>query len=443
MASISSLGVGSGLDLSGLLDQLQEAEQEKLVPIQQQQAEQKTKISAYGQLQSALSKVQSSASDLTDPELFNSVTSSVEGESVEAAATPDAPPGRYNVNVERLATASSIATQGVDEEAVLNAGTEASIDVTLGDGTPTSSITVEADSTLSDVRDAVNESDSGVSASIVFDGNQHRLALASKETGQQAAIDTVVFNGLDSLTLDTTTEVTGQDAKLNVNGIDITSASNQVEEAIQGTTLSLTDTGESTVAVERDDKSIRGAITDFVDSYNDMKSTTADLTSFSSEDGETQAGDLLGDSTTRMAESRLRSTMTESVDGDGLQTLEDAGISMNVDGELEIDEEQFDEALSTQPGAVQTLFTGTEDSQGIAGKVEEELDTMLGEDGMVEGAVTGAENQMDRLEERYSSMEDSIASTVDRYRTQFQELDSMVAEMNQTSSYLTQQLSAI
>nr|CDQ33988.1 Flagellar cap protein [Virgibacillus halodenitrificans] len=442
MASISSLGVGSGLDLSGLLDQLQEAEREKLVPIQQQQAEQETKISAYGQLKSALSKVQSSASDLTDPELFNSVTSNVEGDSVEAAATPDAPPGRYNVDVERLATASSIATQGVDEETVLNAGAEASLDIALADG-PEQNITVEADSTLSDVRDAINASDSGVSASVVFDGSQSRLALSSESTGAEASIDSVTFNGLDGLTLDENTEIQGQDAKLNVNGIEITSASNQVEEAIQGTTLSLTDTGESTVTVARDDESIRGAITGFVDSYNDMKSTTADLTSFSSEDGETQAGDLLGDSTTRMAESRLRSTMTESVDGDGLQTLEDAGISMNVDGELEIDEEQFDEALSTQPGAVQTLFTGTEDSQGIAGKVEEELDTMLGEDGMVEGAVTGAENQMDRLDERYASMEDSIATTVDRYRTQFQELDSMVAEMNQTSSYLTQQLSAL
>lgn len=442
MASISSLGVGSGLDLNGLLDQLQEAEQEKLVPIQQQQVDQKTQISAYGKLQSSLSEVQSSASDLNDPELFNSVTSNVEGESAEAAATPDAPPGRYDVEVQQLATASSIATQGVDEETVLNANTEASLDVTLNDGTA-QNIKVEADSTLSDVRDAINASDAGVSASVVFDGSQSRLAIASESMGAEAGIDSVTFNGLDGMALDDGTEIQGKDAKLDVNGVAITSDSNQVEEAIQGTTLSLTDTGESTVTVARDEESIRGAITGFVDSYNDMKSTTADLTSFSSEDGETQAGDLLGDSTTRMAESRLRSTMTESVGEDGLQTLEDVGISMNVDGELEIDDEQLDEALSTQPGAVQTLFSGTDESAGIAGRVEEELDTMLGEDGMVEGAVTGAENQMDRLDERYASMEDSIATTVDRYRTQFQELDSMVSEMNQTSSYLTQQLSAM
>lgn len=442
MASISSLGVGSGLDLNGLLDQLQEAEQEKLVPIQQQQVDQKTQISAYGKLQSSLSEVQSSASDLNDPELFNSVTSNVEGESAEAAATPDAPPGRYDVEVQQLATASSIATQGVDEETVLNANTEASLDVTLNDGTA-QNIKVEADSTLSDVRDAINASDAGVSASVVFDGSQSRLAIASESMGAEAGIDSVTFNGLDGMALDDGTEIQGKDAKLDVNGVAITSDSNQVEEAIQGTTLSLTDTGESTVTVARDDESIRGAITGFVDSYNDMKSTTADLTSFSSEDGETQAGDLLGDSTTRMAESRLRSTMTESVGEGGLQTLEDVGISMNVDGELEVDDEQLDEALSTQPGAVQTLFSGTDESAGIAGRVEEELDTMLGENGMVEGAVTGAENQMDRLEERYSSMEDSIATTVDRYRTQFQELDSMVSEMNQTSDYLTQQLSAM
>ncbi|RXE47014.1 flagellar filament capping protein FliD [Chromohalobacter israelensis] len=440
MASITSLGVGSGLDLNGLLDQLQEAEEEKLVPIQEQQDEQDAKISAYGQLQGALSKVQSSASSLNDPELFNSVTSDVKGDSVSVAATPDTPQGRYDVDVQQLATASSIATQGVDEEAVLNAGAEASLDVTLNDGTA-QNITIEADSTLSDVRDAINASDSGVSASIVFDGSQSRLAIASESTGAEAGIDSVTFNGLDGLTLDTATEIQGQDAKLDVNGIAITSDSNQVEEAIQGTTLSLSETGQSTVTVERDDGAIRDAITGFVDSYNSMNSTVDDLTSFDAESGD--AGELLGDGTTRMAETQLRSTLTGSVEGDGLNTLSDIGISMNVDGELEVDDEKLDDVLANQPGELQALFTGTGDTVGIAGRAEEELDTMLGDNGMVENAVTGAEEQMDRLDERYSSMQDSIASTVDRYRTQFQELDSMVAEMNQTSSYLTQQLSAL
>ncbi|MDF9434700.1 flagellar filament capping protein FliD [Chromohalobacter israelensis] len=440
MASIASLGVGSGLDLNGLLDQLQEAEQQKLVPIRQQQADQDAKISAYGQLQGALSKVQSSASNLNDPELFNSVTSDVEGDSVSAAATPDAPPGRYDVDVTQLATASSIATQGVDEEAVLNAGAEASLDVTLN-GETAQNITVEADSTLSDVRDAINASDSGVSASIVFDGSQSRLAIASESTGAEAGINSVTFNGLDGLALDTATEIQGQDAKLDVNGIAITSDSNQVEEAIQGTTLSLSETGQSTVTVERDDGAIRDAITGFVDSYNSMKSTADDLTSFDAESGD--AGELLGDGTTRMAETQLRSTLASSVEGDGLNTLSDIGISMNVDGELEVDDEKLDDVMANQPGELQALFTGTGDTVGIAGRAEEELDTMLGDNGMVENAVTGAEEQMARLDERYSSMQDSISSTVDRYRTQFQELDSMVAEMNQTSSYLTQQLSAL
>ncbi len=116
---------------------------------------------------------------------------------------------------------------------------------------------------------------------------------------------------------------------------------------------------------------------------------------------------------------------------------------MNVDGELEVDDEKLDDVMANQPGELQALFTGTGDTVGIAGRAEEELDTMLGDNGMVENAVTGAEEQMARLDERYSSMQDSISSTVDRYRTQFQELDSMVAEMNQTSSYLTQQLSAL
>ena len=86
MAGISALGIGSGLDLNGLLDQLEGAERQKLVPIVQQKGSYQAKISAYGKLEGALSQFQVAAERLNDRDLYQSVTSKVNGTGITAAA---------------------------------------------------------------------------------------------------------------------------------------------------------------------------------------------------------------------------------------------------------------------------------------------------------------------------------------------------------------------
>lgn len=437
MASISSLGVGSGLDLNGLLGQLHEAEQAKLEPIKQQQKAQESQISAYGQLQGALSQFQSSATSLKSQELFQSVTSDVQGGSVEAAATPDAPPGQYEVDVERLATASNAATGGIDQDAVLNEDTDAAIDITFGDK-PAKQVEVAQGSTLGDVRDAINASDADVTASLVFDGADYRLALSSQETGSDASIDTVDFGDL-GLAIETKTG--GDNAQVDINGIAISSQTNQLEEAIEGVTLNLVDAGRSTVTVERDTEAVSDAITNFIDGYNELKATTGELTSFDPETGE--AGELLGDSTMRMTESRLSSALSGGVESGEFRMLQDVGISLRVDGTLELDEARLDEAITQEPEALMAFFAGDGESAGMAGKLDAELDQMLGNQGLVDNAISGAETSLQNLDVRQAQMEKSIEQTIDRYRTQFGQLDTMIAEMNQTSQYLTQQLSGM
>ncbi len=115
MASISSLGIGSGLDLNGLLDQLQEAERGKLAPIEQQLETQQTKISAYGQLQTALSAFQDAADALNDSTLYESLSTNVSGEAFTATANGEAQPGSYNVSVTQLATSGTLATESVPD----------------------------------------------------------------------------------------------------------------------------------------------------------------------------------------------------------------------------------------------------------------------------------------------------------------------------------------
>ncbi|WP_148254131.1 flagellar filament capping protein FliD [Aidingimonas lacisalsi] len=441
MATIQSLGVGSGLDLNGLLDQLRSAEEEKLQPIENQQASYDAKISAYGELDSALSKFQSSLSTLNEPETFQSVTSEATGSAIDVAADSDAVPGEYGVSVTQLAQASSIATTRVDDTAAeQGAGT---VDITLADGTTTSVDITQEDSSLESIRDAINDSESGVSASVINDGTGYRLALSSVESGTEAAIDSVTFTGdlgASGLATDAATEQTAQNAQLSVNGVAIESQSNTVEGALQGVTLDLNETGDSRVTVEQDTGAIKDAVTSFVDDYNALQDTMADLTAFDSESGE--AAELMGDSTLRGIQSQLRSALGEGVEGDDgqLTLLSDVGISLEVDGRLSIDEETLDDVVATDQGTLVDFFAGSDAEGGLAGMLDAQLEAVTGTDGSLETAVEGLNTRTDGLDDRYESVQRNIDNTMARYQEQFSQMDSMVAEMNSMSSYLSQQL---
>ncbi|WP_085919945.1 flagellar filament capping protein FliD [Halomonas sp. CSM-2] len=444
MGAISSLGIGSGLDLNGLLDQLEDAEREKLVPIEQQVETENTKISAYGQLESALSEFQDSASALADGSLFESLSTNVSGESVGAAADETAMPGSYNITVDTLATRGTLASEGVDDaEAAL---TTAAQDMTFafGDGSETT-VAIAADSSMEDIRDAINaDENAGVNATIINDGTQDRLALSSRETGADASISNFSFSDAAPFAADTANTLQdGTDAALNVNGIDITSPTNQVEGAIQGVTLNLQSEGDSTVAVEQDTLAVREAVTSFVDSYNALKESTGELTNFNQETG--QAGPLNGDSTVRTVESRMRSVLSGDVaqEGDGFSMLSQVGISLEVDGTLSLDNDKLNDVVANDQQALSEFFAGSGDNPGLAGQVNTTVEQMLSTNGTVTGAISGSESRIESLSSRYTSMEQSIGQTIDRYRTQFGQLDGMIAEMNQTSNYLTQQFAAL
>lgn len=553
--SISSLGIGSGLDLNGLLDQLRDAERDKLKPIEQQREIEQTKISAYGRLESALSEFQSNASVLSNTSLYESLSTNTKGESVSAAADETAMPGSYNIDVTTLASRGTLASAGVTApDTVISANVDQQMEFTFGDGS-TRNVAITADSSLEDIRDAINADDNaGVNATIINDGsgtNEFRLALSSRETGADASISSFALEGtdltpdgsgaeagqlvitiadaaaitvtginlvVDGTLLDTTgidfaTDVTsgttladqlqsldaidtaiytdgeltittavgeaiaidggsalidesigvgvgtdgeptggtgstgthqaGTDANLNVNGITITSANNQVEGAIQGVTLNLQSEGASTVAVEQDTRAVREAVTGFVDSYNSLKTSIDELTSFNKETG--QAGELNGDNTVRRVESTLRSALSGGVasGGEGFSMLSDIGIAVELDGSLSVDEGRLDDAILNNQQALSNFFAGSVQATGLAEQINTSIAQMLSSDGTVQGAINSSKNRVESLNDRYTRMEQSIERTIGRYREQFSQLDAMIAQMNQTSDYLTNQFSAL
>lgn len=453
MATITSLGVGSGLDLNGLLTQLQASERQKLTPLTQQQSTQQTKISAYGRLQSAMGRLQESMTALNDTSTFRQQTSTVTGEGVSATAGETANAGRYDINVTQLAKGGSVASNSVAMDQVLTtAATDLTIEfgATYTDGVfdpnaaALSSYTLEiaADSTLEDVRDQINaDAEAGVTASIVNDGTGYRLALSSKETGKEASV--VGFSGLAQLTMDDATLRPGQDAELEVNGITITGTTNRIEEAIQGVTLNISAVSESPVSlvIERDEASLKETIEEFVSTYNEVRSTIDRMTAFNGE-GES-AGELLGDRTVRTIENRIRRDITDSLGSGDLNRLAQIGIDIDERGRLQIDETKLDEAIATNPQGLTAFFAGDTEEGGFAGRLNTTLESITADDGIIQVSVDSAERRIDSLGERIARTELSIERNIGRYRSQFAQLDGMIAQMNSTGSYLAQQFSML
>lgn len=460
---ISSLGVGSNLDLGSLLDSLKSSEQQRLKPLEAQKSSYTSKLSAYGILTGAVTDLQSAADKLNDASLYASTKASVSGEAVSAQTDDNAIPGNYEIKVSQLARAQSLIAAPVakDDEAIGKGG---SITIAVGDDDPVTIDLSAQDSSLKGIRDAINNSDADVSASIINDGSDtpYRLVLSANESGEdhQITITASDAEGADGTPLsdfldyDSATAsgamietVAAQDAELSVNGVDITRDSNTVSGAIQGVTLSLSAITDSAneVSVTRDTGTIKNAVKGFVSAYNSYQDRADKLTAFDSDEN-SKSGILLGDSTARSVASRLRSALNTPVAGNDLSALSDIGISLQIDGTLELDEDKLDTALAKDPRGVARLFTGQadgSDDDGVAGHVSAAIAQMTDQYGLLTSASDGIQNSIDNVNDRMDRVQDSIDHTMERYRQQFIQLDSLMSDLNSTKSYLSTQLSQL
>lgn len=464
MALTSSLGIGSGLDLSSLLDGLRSAEQQRLVPMQTQASSYNTKLSAYGTLQSTLSSFQSAAEALGDPALFQGVKTSSDSDAFTATAGSSAAPGSYSLEIGQLARRQSLVSTG-QAETDTPIGSGGTITLSLGDGAGNSSASVDIelsadDSSLSGIRDAINAADIGISASIVNDGSDtpYRLVLSSEATGTDSQISVSVAedNGgatplgallaydSDSQSGAMSESVAARNAELSVNGIAIVSQSNTVEEAIQGVTLTLAgETSEpQTLTASRDTGAVKSALQKFVSAYNRVNTLSDNLTAFDSESK--SSGVLLGDSTARSVEARLRGALNTPIDGGAFSGLAEIGISLQRDGSMEIDEEALDDALANNLAGVGQLLSGAGETGGLSQVLTSTLETLAGEESsLLQTATDGMRSRIDNLSDRMEREQESIDATIARYQKQFVQLDSVMAQLNSTSDYLTQQFESL
>ncbi|MGU3523319.1 flagellar filament capping protein FliD [Enterobacteriaceae bacterium C23F] len=458
MASISTLGIGSGLDLSTILDNLETAEKASLKPISAQQSSYTAKLSAYGTLKSALVAFQTANTALNKADLFTATKTSSSSSAFSATTTGNAVAGKYTISVSQLAQAQTLTsktTQADSKTAI--ASSDSTITIQQGGGKDPVTIDISAaNSSLSGIRDAINKADAGVSASIINVGNgQYRLSITSNDTGSDNAMTVSVsgdsalqsFMGYDASGNGGMQEsVTAQNAKLKVNNIDIENSSNTISDALEDITLNLNDTttGNQTLTITKDNSQAETAITTWVNAYNTLQDTFASLTKYTAVDAGTDAQDttngaLLGDSTLRTIQTQLKSMLTSS-GSSALKTLSQIGITSDAStGKLNIDSTKLETALKTGSANIKDLFMGDGKTTGITTTMDKNLTSWLSSTGIVQAATDGVSKTLKNLTQQYNDASTRIDNLVARYKAQFTQLDVMMSSLNSTSSYLTQQ----
>lgn len=389
---ITVTGLGSGLDIEGLVTSLVEAE--RAAPelrLAEQESIAQAELSAFGQLNSALSDFQSSIASLADSSLYSAVrASSGDVNSIYASATSAASEGSYDLEVTQLASSHSLASGGFADSDSTAIGT-GTLTIRLGntdydsDGDIYNGFTLNGDqqilsldidssnNTLQGISDAINAADAGVSASVVNDGGGYRLLLTSQFTGEENSLEISVTDddgndadtaGLSQLAFNssaTNMEQTAAaaDALFKINGLTISSSENQVNDALEGVTLDLkaVTSAPVSITVERDLATIESAVLGFVTAFNQLQDTFTGVAGYDSASG--TGGLLQGDFTVGAIENGIKGILRgtpEGVNGE-LQRLSQIGISTNADGSLSLDTAVLNSALQDDLQGVSALFT--------------------------------------------------------------------------------------
>ncbi len=451
MPSIVSTGIGSGLDIAGIVQQLVAAEGQPVESrLGQQEIRAQSKLSAFGSLKAALSDVRDKLEIMRslDQFLARKASSSNEDKFTVSAGT-SALPARYSLEVVQLAQAHKL-TSGAftGSDAVVGTGT---LTVTVGGATM--NVDVDAtNNTLSGIRDAINAASDnpGVAATIVNAESGSYLIMTAEDSG---AANTITINqaggdgGLAALEYDPgaglvsmSESIAPQDALIRIDGLDVISSTNVFAGAVEGVTITALEatTGPAeTLTVENDHKAAKQLVNDFIASYNALIKTFDQLTAY---DAEAELGaPLIGDSTVRGIRDQIRREMSTAVqDLDApFSMLGDVGIEVQLDGTLSADDTRLDAVLDDDFVKFGQLFSTTD---GFATRLYALADGYLDSDGIIESRTQGLTAIIDGINEDRQALNERLASLETRLLRQFNALDSLLAQLTSTSNFLAQQL---
>lgn len=476
LPTLSSAGIGSGLSVSSMVTGLMSVENLPMKALTSRLSTTLAKISSYGSLKGSFSALQTAAQALNSPQVQSQSATSSNTSVITATSDGSAILGGHTIQVSKLAQQQKLASSGFADPASYVGSGKLTIQFgsVAADGTFTENsssspqyVTITPDKgTLTGVRDAINASGLGVTATLVNDGstNGNRLVFTSNDSGTNNTLritatdddgNNTDASGLSQLAYDPANDSafvanpkstqsvsqvqTAKDASLTVDGIGMTKSSNTITDALPGVTLNLL-AEQSALAtpvnldVGWDMTKVTDAVSAFVKAYNGTQSSVATETSFDPT-GKTSNGPLNGQFLPRTLLNGVNSAMMGEVNPNGaLASLSDMGVTLNKDGTLSLDSIKLQISLRQSPS----------DFKSVLAKVGSAVDTYLGEQldpntGTLTAAQQSLDSEQQNITKRQTALQDRLDLIQARYTAQFSSLDTIMSKMQSTSAYLTQQ----
>ena len=481
--------IGSGLDVEAIVKALVDADvAPRTNALNRKESALSAELTAVGTLKSSLSTLETSLTDLDDASAFDLLKID-SPDAVDVLQTGSPAVGQYTIDVSTLASSQVLASGGfASPSTVVGTGS-----LTFKIGTPTyasgssgaysgftadetKTVTVAIDSsknTLSGIRDAVNASNVGITASLVVDGSQTRLLFTADDSGAGTAISVFADDddlsdtdssglsnlayhydsGSSSFISNSVSEArSSKDASFTLNGLALTNASNNIAGLVDGLdfTLKKVTLSAESISIEKDTTAIEAKVQGFIDAYNAYQTTLSKLTDYTDAEGA-----LTGDSTARRIQSTMRATATGALtlSGNSYTSLSDIGVTSDQSGQLTLKSSDFQAALAANPDDLQRFFSGTTiasnlsdntDSTGLADLLKTEIDVYINNSsGMLNSREDRIEDSIDDIADDRLDIISRMSSLEERYTKQFTAMDTLVSQLQGTSDFLTNQMDAI
>jgi flagellar hook-associated protein 2 len=448
---ISSTGIGSGLDINGIVTSLTTAAGlAQNTQLADRKGSLTAQVSAFGTFSSALSTLQATLKTLETPSTLAGRTAAVSDSKVASgSATGSAIPAQYSLQVQNLAAAASLASQPVSSgTTVIGTGT-----LNIAVGGSSASISIDStNNTLAGIAAAINSAPNnpGVSASILTTTAGARLVLAGTTTGAANAITVTQSGGdggLAALTYDPAHSVTkltqtqaATDANFSINGFAATSPSNQVTSVISGVTLNLVGTTAAntpvTLTIGNDTTGAQTSIGTFVTALNGLITSIQTLTNY---DPSTQtAGPLLGNATLQSFQNQLSKILDQVQSGTaGAGTsLASLGITANTQGTYSTNTTTLGSALTANLASVGNLFGG---ANGIATQLDTLISGYTQPGGLLDSINKGLQSSLTDVANQQTALNARLATYSATLTKEYNAMDTAVALLKQTQTYLTAQ----
>lgn len=429
----TSLFDGSGFDVQSMVNQVLDSQRGPETQWKSQQATLQSQSTALNQLETQIASLYTDANHLRDfTGVFGSKTaSSSQPGVVLATATSAAANSNHVLQVQNLATTGAAYSSAIASDVALTPGT---LQITIGGNSQNTDVGT-ANPSLASIATAINTLNMGVTAKVQTDSTGSRLAMVSNISGTAGSVS--VQSDTRQLSF---TNLAGEDALVNVDGVPYHSSTNTISGAISGVTLNLTSASPNTdiaLNVSPDVSSVASALTTFVTDYNAVVSSINSQFSYNA--ATNTAGVLSGDSSLQMVQSSLLALTSFSMTGNGsIDSLRSIGIQMQDDGTLAIDSNTLNTALTSNFADLANFFQGIGSFGAMLGTTMTSLNSPINgavalDLKSVHQTIQDLTNQISDFENRLLAQQQTLINQYSRINAELQSLPSL---QNQISTEL-------